>query len=91
MQASVVGAVAIGSAAERGRIGPTMIFMFFLGHVGILSHSLLDLQSKWLGSSMGSSRFRRWGVHGALCWHDRFGILTVHWEEARVWGEDAPP
>lgn len=29
MQASVVGAVAIGSAAERGRIGPTMIFMFF--------------------------------------------------------------
>lgn len=29
MQASIVGAVAIGSAAERGRIGPTMIFMFF--------------------------------------------------------------
>ncbi|PLW13299.1 hypothetical protein PCANC_17782 [Puccinia coronata f. sp. avenae] len=29
MQASIVGAVSIGSAAERGRIGPTMIFMFF--------------------------------------------------------------
>ncbi|EFP85268.2 uncharacterized protein PGTG_11437 [Puccinia graminis f. sp. tritici CRL 75-36-700-3] len=29
MQASIVGAVAIGSAAERGRIGPTIIFMFF--------------------------------------------------------------
>ncbi|CAH7673563.1 ammonium transporter 2 [Phakopsora pachyrhizi] len=29
MQASLVGAVAIGSAAERGRVGPTMLFMFF--------------------------------------------------------------
>ncbi|WAR56510.1 hypothetical protein PtB15_7B359 [Puccinia triticina] len=29
MQASIVGAVSIGSAAERGRIGPTIIFMFF--------------------------------------------------------------
>ncbi|KAH9454496.1 hypothetical protein Pst134EA_013586 [Puccinia striiformis f. sp. tritici] len=29
MQAAIVGAVSIGSAAERGRIGPTIIFMFF--------------------------------------------------------------
>lgn len=28
-QAALVGAVAIGAAAERGRIGPTMIFAFF--------------------------------------------------------------